>query len=139
MRQTIETSWSVPPEVRILLDQAGAALKQAQALLDHDNVSAAADAVVSTGESLVKKMRGPVMEWQRAMWDSATGRCLVTLFATPTGWVAYLPDGRYKMDGDLQGTFWHAVNLCRFEPGELDPYVPGLRLPMDHVFAPAGP
>ncbi len=36
--------------------------------------------------------------------------------------------------------FWHAINLCRFDPGELDPYVPGLRLPLDAPFIqPAAP
>jgi hypothetical protein len=25
--------------------------------------------------------------------------------------------------GNLGGAFWHAIGLCRFEPGELDPYL----------------
>ena len=43
---------------------------------------------------------------------------------------AFAPDGRYKFGGDVTGHFWHAINLCRFEPGEPDPYLP-LRLPDD--------
>ncbi len=30
---------------------------------------------------------------------------------------------RYRADGDV----WRAMKLCRFEPGELDGFVPGLR------------
>jgi hypothetical protein len=45
---------------------------------------------------------------------------------------ALLPDGGYKLAGDLRGALWWAIKLCRFEPGELDPYVDGLRrLPAD--------
>ena len=62
-----------------------------------------------------------------------SGECLAILFATSEGWCAFTPDGRRdKFDGDLGGSFWYAINLCRFEPGELDPYVPHLqRLPLD--------
>ncbi len=58
------------------------------------------------------------------LWDVATGRCLAVLGHLPEGWVAYTPDGRYKLGGDIAGGFWHSVGLCRFEPGELDPYWP---------------
>ncbi|MFJ8478128.1 TIR domain-containing protein [Kitasatospora sp. NPDC094011] len=55
-----------------------------------------------------------------------------TLLATPTGWAAIGPDGGYKYEGDLAGEFWHAVGMCRFEPGELDTDLPGIRrLPLD--------
>ena len=38
----------------------------------------------------------------------------------------------YKVDGDPDRNLWWAIKLCRFAPGELDPYVPGLRpLPME--------
>ena len=48
------------------------------------------------------------------------------------GWAAVLPDGRYKLVGDPTGRFWHVANLCRFEPGELAPYVESCRpLPLD--------
>lgn len=30
--------------------------------------------------------------------------------------------------------FWHVINLCRFEAGELDDWIPGLRLPDDASF-----
>ena len=43
------------------------------------------------------------------------------------GWAAFTPDGRrYKMRGDIAGSFWYAIGLCRFEPGELDQYLPSL-------------
>jgi hypothetical protein len=42
--------------------------------------------------------------------------------------VAFSPDGRYKLGGAPAGGFWHAANLCRFEIGELDEWIPGLRL-----------
>jgi len=45
--------------------------------------------------------------------------------------VVLVPDG-YKLDGDAGDHVWWAIKLCRFAPGELDPYVPGLRrLPTD--------
>jgi hypothetical protein len=28
-------------------------------------------------------------------------------------------NGKYKMHGTPTGEFWYAVNMCRFEPGEL--------------------
>ncbi|MEE1782186.1 TIR domain-containing protein [Streptomyces sp. SP17BM10] len=55
-----------------------------------------------------------------------------TLLATPTGWAALSPSGGYKYEGDLVGEFWHAVGMCRFEPGELDTHLPGVRrLPLE--------
>lgn len=66
------------------------------------------------------------------LWDVATAHCLVVLLPTPEGWVAFTPDGRYKLGGDIAGSFWHVIGLCRFEPGELDPYLPhSLRVPDD--------
>lgn len=62
------------------------------------------------------------------LWNVQTGRCLAILANLPTGWVAFAPDGRYKLHGSAAAGFWHVVNLCRFDPGELDDYVPGLRL-----------
>jgi hypothetical protein len=61
------------------------------------------------------------------LWDTATGRQLGAMIATRGGWAVLLPDGSYKFDGDTAGAFWWAVKLCRFEPGELDPYVPEIR------------
>ncbi|MBI3267862.1 MAG: pentapeptide repeat-containing protein [Planctomycetes bacterium] len=65
------------------------------------------------------------------LWDVATGECQEILAGSPDGWAAFRPDGRYKVGGDTAGLFWHVIGLCRFEPGELDPYAPGLRLPDD--------
>ena len=58
------------------------------------------------------------------LWNPHTGALLATLLSTPEGWAAFTPDGRYKISGNLGGAFWYAVGLCRFEPGELDPYLP---------------
>ncbi|WP_437573493.1 pentapeptide repeat-containing protein [Sorangium sp. So ce887] len=64
------------------------------------------------------------------LWDVATGGCLAILLPCPEGWAAFSPDGRYKLGGDIAGSFWHVIGLCRFEPGELDPYLPSpLRIP----------
>ena len=32
------------------------------------------------------------------------------------------------LDGNVSGFFWHAIALCRFEAGELDDYMPNLRM-----------
>ncbi len=73
------------------------------------------------------------------IWEVASRRCLAILASLPEGWVAYTPDGRYKYGGVIQGSFWHAVNLCRFEVGELDRWLPEdrrLRLPDDAILVP---
>ncbi|WP_437492801.1 pentapeptide repeat-containing protein [Sorangium sp. So ce1014] len=72
-------------------------------------------------------------------WDVRTGACLAVLLKLPEGWVGFRPDGRYKLGGNIAGAFWHAANLCRFEPGELDAVVPGLRIPDDEPLLPAPP
>ncbi|WP_437969078.1 pentapeptide repeat-containing protein [Sorangium sp. So ce260] len=76
------------------------------------------------------------------LWHMATGRCLAILLPCPEGWAALTPDGRYRFGGDIAGSFWHAIGLCRFEPGELDPYLPSpLRIPDGEpliAFSPAG-
>ena len=72
------------------------------------------------------------------LWDVETGRCHVVLLHLPAGWVAFTPDGRYKTGGEVGGHFWHAIGLCRFEPGELDPYAPHLRLPLGASIIEAG-
>jgi WD40 repeat protein len=43
------------------------------------------------------------------------------------GWAALAEDGRYKVEGDPAGRFWYVIGQCRFEPGELDPYLPAIR------------
>jgi WD40 repeat protein len=67
------------------------------------------------------------------IWAVATGTYLATLVALPDdGYAWFLPDGRYKFSGDPGDRFWWAIKLCRFEPGELDPYVPEIRrIPAD--------
>jgi WD40 repeat protein/nucleoside phosphorylase len=63
-------------------------------------------------------------------WDVETGARLATLMKFPDGWASFRPDGRFRSGGDTGGAFWHSIGLCRFEPGELDPYLPTpLRLP----------
>ncbi|MBL7498620.1 TIR domain-containing protein [Frankia sp. CNm7] len=67
------------------------------------------------------------------LWDTDTGRERVALLDLPDdGWAALLPDGSYKLAGDPAGVFWWALGLRRFEPGELDAYLPSIRrLPDD--------
>ena len=70
------------------------------------------------------------------IWDITAvtvPRLVLTLLDLPDGgYAAVLPDGRYKLRGDPAGQLWWAVKLCRFAPGELDDYVPGLtRIPDD--------
>ncbi len=61
------------------------------------------------------------------IWDTTTGvvRAILRQFADE-GYATLTADG-YKLDGDFGNDLWWAIKLCRFAPGELDPYVPGLR------------
>ncbi|MFF4589952.1 TIR domain-containing protein [Streptomyces sp. NPDC001388] len=64
------------------------------------------------------------------LWDvPADGPAVLraTLVGLPGGWAALAPSGGYKYEGDVTGEFWHAVGMCRFEPGELDGHLPGVR------------
>ena len=61
------------------------------------------------------------------IWDVITGACLVTLVSVFRGDYATLAADGYKLGGDPGNDVWWAIKLCRFAPGELDPYVPGLR------------
>ncbi|MGW0580677.1 NACHT and WD40 repeat domain-containing protein, partial [Streptomyces sp. NPDC002920] len=59
-----------------------------------------------------------------------------TLVGLPGGWAALAPSGGYKYEGDVTGEFWHAVGMCRFEPGELDGHLPGVRnVPLEEPLA----
>jgi WD40 repeat protein/3',5'-cyclic AMP phosphodiesterase CpdA len=61
------------------------------------------------------------------LWDVATGKVGVTLIALPdNGYATLVADG-YKLEGDPANHLWWVIKLCRFAPGELDPYVQGLR------------
>jgi WD40 repeat protein/nucleoside phosphorylase len=62
------------------------------------------------------------------IWDVDSGRCLLILLATPEGWASFTPEGRYKFGGNLGGAFWHVAGLCRFEAGEIDAFLPQLRV-----------
>jgi WD40 repeat protein len=76
------------------------------------------------GTRLASAGRDPMVR----VWDSATGEaCYGLLPLDDDGWAVLTPDGRYKLEGPANGEFWYAINMCRFEPGELDPYVPELR------------
>ncbi|MEU9444038.1 TIR domain-containing protein [Streptomyces sp. NPDC048304] len=67
---------------------------------------------------------GTVRLWNVPADAPATLR--VTLVGMPGGWAALSPSGGYKYEGDVTGEFWHAVGMCRFEPGELDGRLPGV-------------
>jgi DNA-binding beta-propeller fold protein YncE len=71
-------------------------------------------------------------------WDVAAAATVATLVPLPDGGYAIvLPDGSYKLDGDPGDRLWWAMKLCRFAPGELDPYVPEIRrLPADAPILP---
>lgn len=69
---------------------------------------------------------GSIMLWSLADPGVAPQPC-GTLLGLPEGWVAFTPDGRYKTEGLTAGQFWHVIGLCRFEAGELDPYLPQIR------------
>ena len=65
------------------------------------------------------------------LWNPNTGACIAILYAAEEDWVAYRPDGRYRLRGNLKGNFWFAIGLARFEPDDIDAYYPDLRLPGD--------
>ncbi|MEV5324024.1 TIR domain-containing protein [Nonomuraea sp. NPDC052634] len=67
------------------------------------------------------------------LWEG--DRRLATLLGLPEGWAAIAPDGRYKVQGEPGGQFWHVVGMARFELGELDAYLPEVRqVPLDEPF-----
>jgi WD40 repeat protein len=71
-------------------------------------------------------------------WAVASGVWLATLIPlADSGWAVLTPAGPYKLSGDPGGRFWYVSGLCRFEPGELDPYLPQFRrLPADALLWP---
>ncbi|MFI0349564.1 TIR domain-containing protein [Actinomadura sp. 9N407] len=75
------------------------------------------------------------------LWDvtDPTGQTAptrrATLLGLAEGWAALSPEGRYKSGGNASGEFWYAIGMCRFEPGELDAYLPEVRqIPLDADF-----
>jgi len=72
------------------------------------------------------------------LWNTATGAMDLVLLPFAEGWSAFSPDGRYKYAGNPAGGFWYMVNLCRFDLGELDSFLPNIRrLPLEEPFLPA--
>ncbi|HET7013387.1 MAG TPA: trypsin-like peptidase domain-containing protein [Streptosporangiaceae bacterium] len=65
------------------------------------------------------------------IWDVA-GTSRAVLIPLDDGGYATITNNGYKLEGKVGDRFWWAVKLCRFDPGELDDFVPGLnRLPAD--------
>lgn len=67
---------------------------------------------------------GTVRLWR--VGEGGRAEHAATLLGFPNGSVAITPEGHYKTDGDVTNEFWHVVGMARFEPGELDPYLPDL-------------
>ncbi|MEM9463593.1 MAG: pentapeptide repeat-containing protein [Myxococcota bacterium] len=65
------------------------------------------------------------------LWRLPSLQLLATLAPLPEGWAAFAPDGRYKTGGRVVGQLWHTAALCRFEVGELDEVIEGLRVGPD--------
>ena len=72
------------------------------------------------------------------LWSVAGGQATkrLTLLGLPNGWAALAPGGTYKVEGNIAEQFWHVIGMCRFESGELDGYLSGIRqLPPDTPFS----
>jgi WD40 repeat protein len=100
-----------------------------------------ADRVTSIAYSPAAPARSPLLasasdDGTVRLWDAgARPGPRLTLIGGAAAWAAFAPDGRYKFSGPLSGQFWHVIGTCRFEPGDLDPYLPAIsRLPDDAPF-----
>lgn len=61
------------------------------------------------------------------IWCARTGTEQAALIGLgDDDYAVLLPDGRYKLDGDARDVLWWSMKLCRFEPGELDDYLPAV-------------
>jgi hypothetical protein len=70
------------------------------------------------------------------LWEVHSGELFATLVNLREGWITFTPAGRYKFSGSIGSGFWYAIGLCRFDVGELDPYLPRLRfVPLDQPLA----
>jgi hypothetical protein len=72
------------------------------------------------------------------IWDATTGAHLVTLVPLPEGAMRHsFRMAATSCPATPPARLWWAIKLCRFEPGELDPYVPGIsRLAPDATVLP---
>lgn len=61
------------------------------------------------------------------IWDVVTASLRTTLISLTDGWAALGANLSYKLYGHPTGEYWYTLGLCRFEPGELDPYIPAIR------------
>ena len=61
------------------------------------------------------------------VWNLDAGTQHAALLKLSDGWAVLGADLAYKMRGNPGGEFWYVSGLCRFEPGELDPYVADIR------------
>jgi WD40 repeat protein len=102
-------------------DAATGAPRPVPALAVHDGL--AAIAASADGSTIATVSRYGTVR----VWDANAGKAVAMLAAfAGEGHAAWFPDGSYRAD-DSTGTLWWAIKLCRFEPGELDPYLPALR------------
>jgi WD40 repeat protein len=81
--------------------------------------NAEGDLLASAGDD------GTVRLWK--VDDPDRAELHLTLLSLRGGWAALSPDGRYKLDGEAAGQFWHVIGTSRFELGELDAYLPEVR------------
>jgi WD40 repeat protein len=68
------------------------------------------------------------------VWEVATRRFLGWIAVGPNGRVYVAPDGSHHVEGDVRGWFWLSDGVHRFEVGELDRWIPGLRIRGDEPF-----
>ncbi|MBW8487466.1 WD40 repeat domain-containing protein, partial [Actinomadura parmotrematis] len=66
-------------------------------------------------------------------WEASSGRLIATIVPLRDGAAVVGPDElSYKMTGNPAGELWWTIGLCRYEPGELDEFVPEMqRFPDD--------